>query len=349
MSTNKTSPASLCSPRSGSVPGGRAAPFRASKALTLVLFASLCGCGGGGGDSAGGQPGAGGSGGGGAQPGSPAGQLGLAVRLVASGGVDTTGQVRNRATLAVNAVIEASRLAGSQSEVLTGTLRLVGQQLEFQPTPADRLVLDLADRGVTEFFFTRITGDGSAAAQRFLSNDHDLAFRVVADGLDIDITHRRIGNQVSRTVRGLLTLAGGSAEVDVTENETIDLDVDSGANFHSVTAVGGTIDVAGVLIELSESLDTRIFVGSSTAEQFKRFQNSRWTVGGQRFELRDARIFSTFRDSRGVEFDFWRGDGTVLRDGIEAGRMESSFEGNEFVVRLVIGAESFEARRIRTD
>lgn len=316
---------------------------RASSAMVLVLLTAIAACGGGGGGGAQSGPG-----GGSATPGGQS-QLDLAVSLGVAGGSDTARQVRERATLAVNVVIESTRLAASASPVLTGTLRLVGQQLEYQQSPADRLVLDLGERGVSEFFFTRVSGDGSAAAQRFLSRVHDLAFRVVADGIDVEITDVRVGNAVSRTVRGLLTLDGNSAQVDVTENEIIDLEVDSGANFHSVTTIAGTIDAANVLIELNESLDTRIFVNTSAAEQFKRLQNNRWTVGDEQFELRDARVFSTFRDSVGVEFDFWRGDGIVFRDGLEVGRMVSAFEGNDFVVRLVIGAETFEARRIRTD
>jgi hypothetical protein len=281
------------------------------------------------------------------QPSAAAVQFGLGLKLAVAGGFDTGVHLRDRAAFAVDAVFEMTRLIGRVRPVTTGTLRLVGQAFAAEATPTDRLVVELGSQGGrTELVFGAFEGDLSRAAPRFLAGVHALTCRVLADDVDAELADRRVGNDVTRALRGIVTIEGQAATVHIVEQEVIDVEITPGVDFHALTAVTGTIDLAGVHVDLDEALDTRIAISNRAVEQFKRFQRSSWTVGTQAFALRDVEIFSLFVDARGDELDFWRGQGSVMQDNAVVGQFESAFETNDFVVRLRIGTQVFEARRI---
>lgn len=281
------------------------------------------------------------------QPSAVAAQFGLGLKLAVAGGFDTGVHLRDRAAFAADAVFEMTRLNARVTPVTTGTLRLVGQAFAAEATPTDRLVVELGSQGGrTELRFGAFEGDLSRAAPRFLAGVHSLSCRVLADDVDADLVDRRIGNDVTRALSGVVTIEGQAATVRIVEQEVIDVEITPGVDFHALTAVTGTIDVSGVHVDLDEALDTRIAISNRAVEQFKRFQRSSWTIGAQTFTLRDVQIFSLFVDARGDELDFWRGQGSVMQGNAVVGQFESAFETNDFVVRLRIGTQVFEARRI---
>lgn len=280
------------------------------------------------------------------QPRAVAAQFELGVKLGLGGGAEAGTHLRDRAELAVDAVIEATRLAGRARPVFAGTLRVVNNQLTFAATPTDRLVLELGAQGRHELAITALTGDLSQGAARFLTRDHVLRCRVVGEGVDVELSDVRTGIDITRTLRGVVPFEDQPATVDLSEQEQVVTEVVPGVDFRALTALTGTIDLAGVHVDVNEALDTRIVINTRAVEQFKRFQRSEWTVGAQRFALQDVEIFSLFVDAEADERDFWRGQGALLQNGQTIGIFTSTFEASDFVVRLDRGGQLTEVRRI---
>lgn len=281
------------------------------------------------------------------------------IVLVYSAPASLVAEAATWTQLAAEAVFIASRAAGGQRVVTSGTLTQVAPgRLEFQhsPAPADRLHVAMKDGTTADYHVTAFQGDLSTDGATFLNGAHDFAVRVVVPGkLDLALTSRRARSSpiafdgtADSSARGTMAFGTNMGRVEVRATGTYYFETGfGGVESRSDLRTLGTIEVEGASLRLDErwqanliSTTKRRVTGTGEVQQFAssyvRTVNSTWTAGKLEGALRNGVVRTAFADGRPSSSDdrFWKASGDVVVDGKVVGSL--SIVAGIQQVRLVV-------------
>lgn len=242
---------------------------------------------------------------------------------------------REASTFGLEAVVLASQQSGSGQLITTGTLTQDQQQnWTYQSTPNDRLVTIFANGNRVEYFISQLNGDFNAPdPATFLLRDHQFAFRViVTDQADISFNLLRSNGQIRNSLQGTLVSEGLTYSADLTTQGTFSFDVDSGRH-DSDQQTQGTINAPDFSLNVNE---TSTFTLLGRVENSSRVINNSWTISGDQYVLSNGWIRRNFFEGRPDEFDFWRAEGTLTRNGANIGGIGAELVPEEAPTALEI-------------
>lgn len=278
------------------------------------------------------------------------------LKLGLFGGEIVHGLQESASTFCARAVFEASRL-NEGNLTTTGTLRQEDEGYSYAEEPADRLKVVLAD-GTSEFTITKMDGNLSLDANRYLLKAHDFRYRWKAKGVDLKVKSVRTGaGAVEATIAGTFEYEKQRLKIDAKEKGTYaysdNAEVWIKGDGWGVSPKGYVLkverDVTGSIsgeefsLELEESMIYKSIYFQNFVENHTRTSKSRWTSGRHKFALEEFRIRTAFLDTDPSEFDFWKVEGRLLRDGKAVGAMSwsigSSRRAEPTRIFLVMGDE----------
>ena len=176
-----------------------------------------------------------------------------------------------------------------------------------------------------------MSGDFGNGGQNFLGSDHTLDLRWVEQAAAHDFRLVSTGSGVRETI----AVEGGyeDATLDLDHDGTSIFDPDVG-DLDTDYAVTGTIS--------SDRVDLNIISYANQSDRVGQFaQNrvqatTRWTVGGQTYELIDARYDLRFDSGRPNEVDQWLYQGSIRSGDTTVGRLELRAGARRPVTRGVL-------------
>lgn len=264
--------------------------------------------------------------------------------------------------LGAEAVFLASRLAGGQRLVTTGTLTQLAAgtlQFDYAPTPTDQLRVVMKDGRSGEYHVSRFEGDLTGDAQGLLIGAHDVALRVVVAGeLDLSLTSKRVRNgpvsyecAVDTGVRGTFIYERRLTEVEVRATGTAYFESGFGGTESRTDLVTvGTIRVGAMELRLDERWTANMITGvrerasgigrePDDASSYVRAVNTTWTLGAQSGAIRAGTVRTSFKNGRPATGDdsFWKASGAVVLDERIVGELKIVPALNE--LRLVATTE----------
>lgn len=295
--------------------------------VACLVGISGCDSDSGGGDSGGGGAGQGGDVGGAGNPGgagspgggAPISGVAQAVRGFATQD-DSEAVHEEGVAIGVEATVAASVLgANGERLITTGTLTQEGQSFRYAPEPDDRLVVALDGLTLT-YQIRRLEGDfNQETVDDFLSKAHVVDLSVEADDGRVNATLQSAlsGSEELRLVQGTFRGSDGvtyTADLRYEGQRDADVDVSSAA-YEADRLVTGTITAEGFSLESrwEESYTAVLF--DNYVENRTRTMASRWTVGGQTYTTEGVLLRTAHSNTRPTDYEFWRGEGRVMRDG----------------------------------
>ncbi|MFN3198338.1 MAG: hypothetical protein ACE366_07985 [Bradymonadia bacterium] len=250
--------------------------------------------------------------------------------------------------LGVEAAIAASVLgANGEQLVTTGTLRQEGDQLVYDASPNDRLLVVLGDNTFT-YQIRVLDGDFAAdTIEDFLSRAHTVDLSMSANNGTVDATllSQNQGVDELRVIQGQFRGLDGvqyTADLRYEGRRSVDVATNSAA-YEADRVLTGTITAEGFSLEARVEENYEAVLFDNYVENRARTYISRWTADGSTYTTDGVLLRTAHSNGNPTDYDFWRGEGRVLRDGNvvaelglrqEAGRwviFATSAEGEEIV------------------
>lgn len=261
-------------------------------------------------------------------PAAPDAQGALASLTVTAGSND----LRTGASeLLGDTVVAATQLAGGGGLVVTGTLTQQNNSYSYSAQPADRLVLQLQNGDSFTFQVTQLDGDFDADSMaEFLRKPHVLQFTVnrSAGGVtdQLSIASQRNASQFAAAMRGEAVLQGVRYQIDLMSQGTYKNIVDNYIDYESEETVTGTIASDGLAVNVNEYFRYRYYMFENAIETTERKVANQWSVAGQQYAAVDVHIRRNFFNSKPSEFEYWRAQGAIVRDGVAVGTIGSEVD-----------------------
>jgi PKD repeat protein len=235
-------------------------------------------------------------------------------------------------SLALEAVVTATQATGGTELTLTGTLTQAEDgTVSYSAEPSDRLRVVLNNGATLEYFISNLNGDFDApSVEEFLRRPHVLGYRVVtSNGTDITISLVRQGNTSAgayqNSMQGALVSNGITYTVELVTQGDFTSSVGSALDYRAESTVQGTITSPGFSATVNERTTFRYFQFENAVEINTRTIDNRWTVGSDSYVLADGFIRQDFFNGRPSEFNEWRAQGTLTRNGVQVGGIGAEF------------------------
>lgn len=227
---------------------------------------------------------------------------------------------------AIETVIAASQAAGVSSPVFNGTLTVQSSgATSYSPVPTDRLVALLPSGVRLEFAFSAFDGNLSASTiAQFLREPHALAFSMTFDPgagqpvTAVTLASERNPSEFSVQLQGQLARDGQVHGVDLLTTGTYRLEVDGALDYEFESRTQGTITGEGFTAQVDEGFRFRFFQLDNAIEINERAIATTWQVGSASFAL-EGFIRRDFFNGSPAEFDAWRAEGVLMRNGTQVG------------------------------
>ena len=244
--------------------------------------------------------------------------------------------------MAVETVWKASALNGGY-ETLTGTLTQNGDNYNYSPQPADKLVLALSNGTSYEFKFSKFDGFKNGDAQAFFYS-HDIDFTAKSAAMDIHILsyspYQNDHTELNRRTIGTCIYDSYQTNIDITHTGTLQntVDMDWAEQIYN-TQCTGTATASFGSFTVSEQYYHHYIHQSDAALavwERKRMSNSGVNINGTTYQYQNAYVHwissSSFYDHNNepnsqwygaVEDGYqWEASGGVLKNGQSAGQTQ---------------------------
>lgn len=231
----------------------------------------------------------------------------------------------------VSTVFNASIQNGS-ALTLVGTLSFdTSGTSAYDPTPTDRLHVREADGMEADLIITQFEGNNFENAQSFLTHDHNIDCLWRNEMFDLQIASVQVGKQNQQTINGWVFYANYRLTADLMTETHEQFNVDGEA--HQVySVVNGSTTVDHVVIAVREETEYRLL---NTSQQVKQAFSLAWVQGDDRYQLQDGYVQYTLRAGLPVEPDFWRAQGTLLKNTGSYGEISLQSTTGTFQMVLV--------------
>ena len=221
----------------------------------------------------------------------------------------------------LDAVVTATQLSGSVALVTTGTLTQdAGGNFSYSSSPNDRLRIAFHNGSRVDYFIANLDGDFQASSvEEFLRRPHVFIFRVVSEGIDLEVSLQRDESAYLNNVSGRLTADGVLFNLDIAKQGTYTASVGSALDYRTQDQVQGTITSTGFSAIIDESSTYRLFAFENFIEISTRTINNSWNVGADQYALVSGFIRRDFKNAKPSELDNWRAEGVLTRNGVQIG------------------------------
>lgn len=244
------------------------------------------------------------------------------------------------------AVLIATQATGGVNPVTTGTVTLNGQNPSYETVPSDALIL------VVDGFRYRYRVDafqytqGIESVGEYFEAPHQFVATVSLESEDLSVTIGSSNNdrRLEVYMRGEVgTQANGLLQMQLTLTDQLASDIDgySGLEYEHGTTLAGEIRNADGRIVI-QVLDTALYHAVAfdrIAENRHHFIEHEVSLDGVQYSIQDVRIRSAFIDGCPTDFEYWIGEGVLLRNGTAAGRISLTRQSGAMVVGLTINNE----------
>ncbi|MBN1426469.1 hypothetical protein JXA88_18120 [Candidatus Fermentibacteria bacterium] len=149
------------------------------------------------------------------------------------------------------------------------------------------------------------------------------------------------GGSSAATLLGTYIHDGISYSADLTEQGSYSFDISgSGAEFEHQQSTQGSVTAPGFSMMVSESYWYKSIYVTQYVENMERIVDNSWTADGISYRLSNARIRTSFVDSRPTEFDsYWIAQGSLLKGNAVHGQIGMGVEGLQLRIWLDTPAE----------
>ena len=247
----------------------------------------------------------------------------------------------------VEAAVIGARLTNQNQPVRFGTFRMQNGQPSYEATPTDRLIV-IPPSGISAtFLITTMNGNFTNGAASFFDNNHDLDIKMTVVGvIDAQATSKRRLRDTARTLNGTVVFDANNFTASVTQTESIYFESGTGIEFKSRNVLRGTLEGQGIRTQVNDEFDFHyIHVTHGVATRMQSLAST-WEVNGTSYELRGGKLNTVFQDGVATEPNFWKAEGTVLKNGVVIGNLAPRTENRFYIVDFVRGAERGEFLRI---
>jgi len=259
---------------------------------------------------------------------SPAVKQGLPAALLLPRAVAMS--VTSSRGMIVEAVYYATAMSGAGQfgqVTSTGTIDVTQAGAQYQPTPADKLVVNMGGMK-HEFVLKNAQGNNAAGtAAEWLLAPHILQYtHTMADQAEAEVSVQFDGQRFEATVKGWAMLAGRKFDVDMgASGGTAGARDFRGQDTQTQYTLTGTITGEGMEIGVNEqhtvavvsqNLPGMLQSQRGSASQFNAIVNNSLTCEGRTYVFQGLRAQLNMKDKGGNQSSDLVGlEGTILRDG----------------------------------
>jgi hypothetical protein len=266
------------------------------------------------------------------------------------GGAKTASLLVPSPDLTVFAVTNAVR---NGRVITTGTVTLAkeGGYLGYDAEPRDRLVVKQSGMSTLEYTISQMTGDFTDVFT-FLDRNHTLAYRVTNDrGMDVGVEMIRNGRQFQTKHKGLLNLASGKYDIDLTMVAMSSYEGDlSGFDRSDRRTYTGTIKNASLELIIDETETFRSLKGGrDIVSNDQRRINNKIIAGTTTYQWNNVLLKKTYKNGKvtSADRDGWTCAGEVTagerrvasyKKDLEAFRQAPGGSGIQFKIEASTGS-----------
>ena len=259
-------------------------------------------------------------------------------------GVSVPGQKeaveQETATLGLDAVVAATQLSGGSALATTGTLTQAADgSFSYSASPADRLRIVFNTGATVEYIISALDGDFEAPSiEAFLRRPHVFVYRLLLqNGTDLTVSLQRNQSAFQNALQGTLISEGVAYSVNLVSEGTFSSSVGSAAEYEAESVIQGSVSSDAFSATVNERTYFKYFQFENAIEINERSIANTWTVGSDQYALTDGFIKRNYFNGKPSEFDLWRAEGTLTRNGAVIGGIGAEF--TEFTVDVFLLAD----------
>lgn len=207
--------------------------------------------------------------------------------------------------------------AGNLTLVGTVTIDAAGNSA-YTATPTEELRLVEANGAVNNLFVHHFEGINLESAQSFFENNYQIECTGRSENFSLKVASVRIGDQQEEQVQGWVLVNNQRLEADLTIQTASVLNLSAGLKHESASIVTGSTLVDGIKISAQQRTEYKMVNGAENIKQALTFS---WTHDGAYYELHDGFWQTAFYNGVRSEPEFWRAEGTLLRNGSSYGEL----------------------------
>jgi len=213
-------------------------------------------------------------------------------------------------------VVFRASLANAGNLTLVGTVTIDGaSNTAYAATPADEMRLVEANGAVSNLLVHHFEGINQESAQSFFKNNYQIECTGRSENFSLKVASVRIGDQQEEQVQGWVLLNNQRLEADLTIQTARVLNLSAGLKHESASIVAGFTLVDGIKISVQQRTEYKMV---NVAENTKQALIFSWTHDDAHYELHDG-FWQTAYNGVRSEPEFWRAEGTLLRNGSSYG------------------------------
>jgi PKD repeat protein len=247
-------------------------------------------------------------------------------------GVSVPGQKeaieQESATLGLDAVVTATQLSGGSTLVTSGTLTQAADgSFSYSPSPADRLRIVFNNGATVEYVISALDGDFEAPSiEAFLRRPHVFVYRLIlTNGTDLNVSLQRNQSAFQNVLQGTLVSEGIAYNLELVSEGTFRSSVGSAVEYEAESFIQGSISSDAFSATVNERTYFKYFQFENAIEVSERSIDNTWRVGSDQYALLGGFIKRNYFNGRPSEFDLWRAEGTLTRNGAVIGGIGSEF------------------------
>lgn len=216
-------------------------------------------------------------------------------------------------------VVFIASLANAGNLTLVGTVTIdAAGNSAYTATPTEELRLVEANGTVNNLFVHQFEGINLESAQSFLKNNYQIDCTGRSENFSLKVTSVRIGDQQEEQVQGWVLVNNQRLEADLIQQSVRVFDLSAGSKYELASGIGGFTLVDGIKISVQQRTEYKMV---NVAENTKQVLTFSWTHDGAHYELHDGFWQTAFYNGVRSEPDFWRAEGTLLRNGSSYGEL----------------------------
>ena len=187
---------------------------------------------------------------------------------------------------------------------------------------------------------TRLQGEYFEAPHQFVATvslESEALSMTVGSSYDNRALEMYMRGEVGTQANGLLQM-----NLSLTDRIASDIDGYSGIEYEHGTTLSGEIRNAdgSILIRVADTELYHAVAFDRIAENRHHFIEHEISLNGVQYAIRDARIRSAFVDGCPADFEYWVGEGVLLREGSVLGQISLTRQSGALVVSLNIDNET---------
>ena len=239
-------------------------------------------------------------------------QMMLGIR----GGAQVQGLAEEMTSIMADSVLFASQSVGTGQVITSGTITQQGQNLVYNGTPNDRLILRLTETPEITIYISQLNGDLSSI-QSLVQNDHLIDFRVEAETFNLTVNSAQNGVDRTGSLNGSVMLNNVTYQIQVQRTERVVAGVDFGAAEHESEAqtIGSITSDSQFRVNLNESYRYKFIIFDNAVQNITFTSNNTWSSQGNNYALSNAMIRYETLNGWPNPTDYWVAQGQLTQNG----------------------------------